>query len=375
MGAGKGTGMKRLAGAVSGIVVAALAGGTAAHAKTVWLCLPGHQPDPCTPGLSTTVYTPMLRSLRVQQPRAVAHPGIDCFYVYPTVSAQKTGNANLHIDPVERATAMTQASRYSQYCRMFAPMYRQVTLAGLPLSGMRTTTTPNPALALSDVRSAFRTYLQKYNHGRGFVLIGHSQGSFMLRLLIADDVDPKAAVRRLFVSAILMGGNVLVKRGKSIDGDFRHIPACHSAAQLACVIAFSTFDEPVATVSFFGRPLPIFGTSTPAGDVVLCTDPAALGGGTGSLDPIFPSGEIGLLGSSLMPPATTWAEVPGAYRSSCSSANDAHVLQITPQDGAPTPPETLGPAWGLHLLDANIALGNLIGIVAREARAFAASGR
>jgi hypothetical protein len=364
--------MKRLVGVVLLLVAFALVGAPAAPAKTVWLCLPGHHPDPCTSGLSTTVFTPALHEAKVEHPRAVAHPKIDCFYVYPTVSGQRTGNANLHIDPSERAVAMLQAARYSQYCRVFAPMYRQVTLAGLPVVG---TLVSNPALALSDLRSAFRTYLKRYNHSRGFILIGHSQGSYMLRQLIADDVDPKPVIRQRLISAILMGGNVLVRQGKGIDGDFRHIPACHSAIQLHCVIAFSTFDEPVAKLSFFGRPIPVFGTSSLPGDVVLCTNPAALSGGSGSLDPIFPSGQLGLLGSPLTPPATTWATVPGSYQASCSSANDANVLQITPKRGAPTPPASLGPMWGLHLLDANIALGNLLGIVRREERAFADLGR
>ena len=62
------------------------------------------------------------------------------------------------------------------------------------------------------------------------MLIGHSQGSFVLRSLIAKDVDPKPAVRNQLVSAILMGGNVLVKKGTDIGGDFKHIPACHSAS-------------------------------------------------------------------------------------------------------------------------------------------------
>jgi hypothetical protein len=35
---------------------------------------------------------------------------------------------------------------------------------------------------------------------------------------------------------------------------------------------------------------------------------------------------------------------------------------------SPTPP------WGLHLLDANIALGNLIGLVKKEAAVFTATG-
>src|SRR5581483_5560887 len=155
------------------------------------------------------------------------NPSVDCFYVYPTVRGQQTGNANLHIDPVERSIALYQAARYSQYCKVYAPIYRQVTLAGI---GQGTPTTkPNPKIALADVRQAFANYLKKYNHGRGFVLIGHSQGSFVLRSLIAKDVDPKPAVRQRLVSAILLGGNVLVKKGpRGIGGDFKHIPACRS---------------------------------------------------------------------------------------------------------------------------------------------------
>ena len=57
--------------------------------------------------------------------------------MYPTVSDQKTGNANLHIDPEERSIALYQAARYSQYCKVYAPMYRQVTLAGIGSSARR----------------------------------------------------------------------------------------------------------------------------------------------------------------------------------------------------------------------------------------------
>ena len=244
-------------------VVSGLALAPSAWAKTVWLCFPGHRPDPCTPGLSTTVYTPTLKKIRVAHPRAVKNPRIDCFYVYPTVSGQPTGNANLHIDPVERSIALYQAARYSQYCRVYAPMYRQETLAGIGQGSP--TTKPNRAIALADVRRAFATYLRRYNHGRGFVLIGHSQGSFVLRQLIAKDIDKKPAVRRRLVSAILLGGNVLVKRGKGIGGDFKHIPACRSVRQLHCVIAFSTFDQPVPTPSLFGRPNATLGVPPPKG--------------------------------------------------------------------------------------------------------------
>jgi hypothetical protein len=347
-------------------------------AKTVWLCLPGHHPDPCTPGLSTTVYTPAFKQLSVQHPQAVKHPAIDCFYVYPTVSGQPTGNANLTIDPEERSIALYQAARYSQYCRVFAPMYRQETLDGIGLG--KPTTKPNAAEALADVENAFEAYLRTYNDGRGFVLIGHSQGSFVLRSVIAKLVDPKPAVRKRLLSAILMGGNVLVKRGKGIGGDFKHIPACRSDTQLGCVIAFSTFDQPPpATGSLFGVP-----PKSASGMQVLCTNPAALGGGSGILNPISPSAPfdpksalaagIALLGVHFPMPPTVWWSAPGAYTAECKTLNGATVLEIAARGGAPTPTASPTPGWGLHLLDANIALGNLLEIVKHEAAAFAAAG-
>jgi hypothetical protein len=370
-------------GLVLAVVVGALAGAGAAPAAakgTVWLCLPGHHPDPCTPGLSTTVYSPTLKKLRVTQPKQVKHPAIDCFYVYPTVSDQKTPVANLHIDPVERSIALYQTARYSQYCRVYAPMYRQLTLAGIGAAGTKPIRPTNAQAAEgpADVAAAFKTYLKKYNHGRGFVLIGHSQGSFVLRGMIAKLVDPKPLVRKRLLSAILMGGNVLVKNRSDVGGDFRHIPACHSATQLACVIAFSTFDAPPPSDSGFGR-------TTKAGMHVLCTNPAALAGGSGRLDTVFPSapfapGSTIAIGNKLLAitqpmPKTVWASIPGAFSARCSSAGGATVLQVKPLDGAQTPHAAPTAEWGLHLLDGQIALGNLVGVVKSEAAAFAASAR
>jgi hypothetical protein len=363
-----------LTGAVA-VAAMAFAAAPAAGAKTVWLCKPGQRPNPCTPGLSTTVYSPKLAPLRVVHPRAVKNPAIDCFYVYPTVSDQKTIVANRHIDPVERSIALYQAARYSQYCKVYAPMYRQLTLQGISTSAHPTAA--QTAVGLSDVRAAFSSYLRKFNHGRGFVLIGHSQGSFVLRRLIALDVDKKPAVRRKLLSAILLGGNVLVKKGRRIGGDFKHIPGCAAPRQLGCVIAFSTFDQPAPPNSLFGR-------TTVKGDQVLCTNPAALAGGSGVVDPIFPSrpfapGSTISLGIKLLnlqqpTPSTVWSEEPGSYSARCSTAGGASVLELTALHGAQVATPSPDPTWGLHLLDANIALGNLVGLVKTEADAWVAGG-
>jgi MFS family permease len=80
---------------------------------------------------------------------------------------------------------------------------------------------------------------------------------------------------------------------------------------------------------------------------------------------------IALLGVTLPQAPTPWIEAPGSYRAHCSPGS-AHVLQITARAGAPTPKPSPDPTWGLHLTDANIALGNLVDLVGDQARAFAA---
>jgi Protein of unknown function (DUF3089) len=349
---------------------AALASTASAASKTVWLCRPGLSSNPCLPGLSTTRFSPSSQNLGVEKLKAVKHPAIDCFYVYPTVSDQTTANANLTIDPEERSIALYQAARYSQRCRVFAPMYRQLTVRAI----QSMIPPAAAAIAYGDVRAAWMDYLRHDNHGRGVVLIGHSQGSFVLRKLITDVIDPRPAVRRLLVSAILLGGNVTVRTGSDRGGDFKHIGACRSKTQTGCVIAFSTFDAPVPTPALFGR-------TTLAGQQVLCTNPAALAGGSGKLDTIFPSAPfapgtliaagISLLNVTLPTASTTWIDVPNGYSARCDSTGGANVLQITPLAGAPLFKASPTPAWGTHLVDANIALGNLIELVRTQAAAYA----
>jgi hypothetical protein len=212
------------------------------------------------------------------------------------------------------------------------------------------------------------------------VLIGHSQGSFVLRSVIAKVIDSNPGLRKRLLSAILMGGNVVVKGNTGIGGDFKHIPACRSNTQLGCVIAFSTYDQTVPSDSLFGRPAANPGETLPKHAEVLCTNPANLAGGSGNLDSISPSAPfdptsilstgIKLLGITFPEPPTVYWAANRDYSAKCVDSNGAHVLMISSRNGAPTPTPSPTPEWGLHLLDANIALGNLIHIVKAESKAF-----
>ena len=347
---------------------------TGASAKVVWLCKPGMRANPCEPSLTTTVYSPTGKRLGVQHVQKAKRRRADCFYVYPTVSDQQRPQATQVVDDVLRSVALQQTSRYSRDCRVFVPVYRQITIQGL--LNPDTVTQEMRDSAYADVVEAWRTYLRRFNHGRGVIFVSHSQGTFVLRKLIAEEVDPKPAARRRIVSAILLGGNVLVKKGGDRGGDFKHLRACRSRNQLGCVIAFSTYNETPPPDSRFGRTNTGFQSGPIApGLEVLCTNPAALGGGAGKLSPIYATKPFAqsVIGSqangalALLPhPRTPWATFPKGVTGRCSRAGGANVLRISAQEKGFEPEPLPDATWGLHLVDANVGLGNLADLVRHQ---------
>jgi hypothetical protein len=365
---------------VTAIAIAGLAA-SSASAETTWLCKPGLASNPCTSSEEATVELANGASF-TEHAQPAKNPPIDCFYVYPTVSSQFTENANLEIGPEEKQIAIDQASRFSQTCKVYAPIYPQLTIPAINTPGG--ITPEGSAIAYVGVLTAFEEYLARYNDGRGFVLIGHSQGSAMLEQLIKEQIDPNPALRKKLVSAILLGGNVLVPKGKPVGAMFKNVPACENAAQTHCVVAYSSFLEEPPNPSYFGRVAsPLLGGTVSEeeleNDEVLCVNPSLLvqSNHAGPLlryestEP-FP----GLLGEYVKAPkaSTPWVAYPGQYTGQCERANGATWLQLTdvggPQDKREQIEEVLGPLWGTHLEDVNVALGNLVGLTAIEAGAY-----
>ncbi len=358
----------------------AAAASSSSKGKTTWLCKPGMKHDPCTVGFGTTLVgldgqpTATVPSARAEGKK----PKVDCLYVYPTVSDQKRPQANRAIDPEQRSIARYQAARFSSVCRVFAPVYRQITLAGL--LDPKSVTDRMRRTAYNDVRNAWREYLKRYNKGRGVIFLSHSQGTFMLRELLRREVERKRSVRHRVVSAMLLGGNVLVRKGKSTGGDFRHLRACRRESQVGCVIAFSTYNAPPPANALFGRASTTLFGASPKGMEVLCTNPAKLGGGTGLLGSIYPSEPfapgttIGALTTQIGFPVPAGVTTPWlsalAYTGRCETVNGANVLMVAPRPGAPALHALPDPSWGLHLADANIALGNLVAVAGEQVRAY-----
>ena len=344
-------------------------------AGTVWLCRPGLADDPCTSNISTasvaadgaTTYTRILPA---------KNPKIDCFYVYPTVSPEPTPNADLTIQSIEVAVADAQAAPFSRSCRVYAPMYRQLTLQAISGHGL---SARSEAAAYTSLLSDWLDYLAHYNHGRGFVLIGHSQGAAMLIGLIRRQVDANPALRKHLVSAILLGGNVTVPVGKSVGGDFAHVPACRAQTETGCVVAYSSFDRRPPSDTLFGRPRTGVSYLVPGGpggvkgpQQVLCVNPAALAtGGPAALSPSFPQSRPA---GSTQPFPTGRVSYPGLYTGQCRYQNGVSWLQVTAHAGTgdtrPVVTESLGPNWGLHLVDPNLTMGNLVSLVQSQSNAY-----
>ncbi len=145
----------------------------------------------------------------VAQSSSPAHP-IDVFYVYPTIySADAPPNMDIQ-DEALRSIAenlmTTQAGVYSSQANLFAPYYRQMSMARL-----------NPEedmfqneyfkVGYSDVSRAFTYYLEHLNEGRPFILAGHSQGSMALIALMQEYFDDPELQERL-VAAYLIGYSI-----------------------------------------------------------------------------------------------------------------------------------------------------------------------
>ena len=353
-----------------------------------WLCRP-ERAGACAVDQTTTIVEAN-GTLTRETWNADPNAPIDCFYVYPTVSTDQTPNSDMTADPAEVNVVRQQFARFASKCRPYAPLYRQVTLAGL--RQLRAAGGTGGALAsglqYNDVRDAWNYYLEHDNRGRGFVLVAHSQGSFILAELIRQEIDGKPVQSRM-VSAILLGMTLAVPRGRDVGGSFQHVPLCRAPSQTGCVITYASFRSTIPP-----RADALFGRVADPNMVAACTNPAALGGGSGALHAYLSTDAAMIVGKTTPTPwvvpgrsiDTAWVSVPGLLTAECRSNEYATYLEVTVHSDASDPRTddivgdvvTAGQvvaSWGLHLVDVNLAMGNLVDIVGQQATAWVGSKR
>lgn len=336
-----------------------------------WLCLPG-QTDICSIPLKTTALNPNGYGSTGQSVVA-KDAGIDCFVVYPTVSRDGGMNSDLKPgDGEEKAVITSQFARFSGACRMFAPVYRQMTVAAVAAASAGADVGKPAMLAYSDVRSAWKEYLARHNNGRPYVLLGHSQGALMLQQLIANEIEGKPEAARMKL-AIIPGFNLLVPQGKLVGGTFKQTPVCSKPGQTGCVLSWVSFRE--KNVPPTGA---IFGVADKPGMTVACTNPARPGAsGWVNLDSYWntrsslpvPGGPI--TWSSEGAPPTPFVRTEGLVSAQCVHDGPRGYLSIrTNADPNDKRTDRVGgevgvlgmfiPGWGMHLADMSAPMGDLI---------------
>jgi hypothetical protein len=327
-------------------------------------------------------------------PRSATASKFACFYLHGSDGLTGTGNTSLAVTQVDVSVAVEQAAPFSQVCQVWAPAYRSVTMPTVEkgLAGDGALLRSASAVAYDSVLAAWQWFLANTG-GKPVILIGDSQGAAMLIDLISAQLDHQPSELRRLLVAILVGGNLQVPAGKTSGATFTKVPLCTASTQAGCAIAFSSYPSQPPADSMFGRPGQGVslqsGQTAKAGQQVACVNPAALGGGTGELDPY-------LLTSTQAPPvpipgyerltepvSTPWVTYPGLYSAHCAQGGGATWLQVTSLAGTSrTRPvvndnhlsglagDDTGAAWGYHGYEYALTLGNLLHDVAVEESAW-----
>jgi len=301
----------------------------------------------------------------------VKDAAIDCFYVYPTVSRDDGTNSDL-TPAEEKAAVEVQFARFAGTCRTYAPLYRSMTVGLITAVAAGADFKAPFATAYGDVRAAWREYLAKYNQGRPFVLIGHSQGSWMLQTLIAQEIEGRPVAKQMQL-AIIPGFNVLVPQGKLIGGTFKSTPVCSKPGETGCVMTWTSYREK-------NEPPPgaVFGYSELAGMTVACTNPARPG--STAWEPLdsywyalsrqpVPGGPIQW--STEGTPPSPFLRTEGLVSGRCVNEGQRGYLSIrTNADPKDKRTDRVGgevgalgffiPGWGMHLADMSAPQGDLI---------------
>lgn len=338
-----------------------------------WLCRPGRD-DSCSKPLPTTALNANGYG-SVGRSEVAANPVADCFYVYPTISRDPGDNSDLNPGVEEQAVVAVQLARFASVCKTYAPLYRQATLTALTKALAGVNVERNFGLAYGDVLAAWRHYLASDNKGRPFVLIGHSQGSIMLSLLLAQEIENSPAAARM-LSAMLIGYNIEVPQGGLVGGTFRKTPLCTRVGEIGCVVTYVSFraTNPPPPGALFGR-------SAREGMTIGCTNPATLARGSAPLDSYWYAGPSV---TNTQDPVT-WSKAGGAaptpflrteglVSAACVNRGSTGYLAVSVNadpsddrtDRIPGDVMLAGrvvPGWGLHLTDMNIGMGNLIALV------------
>jgi hypothetical protein len=198
--------------------------------------------------------------------------GAAVFFIHSTSYLEKAAwNAPLD-DSQSRAMAETLvrglASPFNQAAELWAPRYRQATFGAFLSDKPQALEALD--LAYGDITAAFDSFLANVPAGRPIVLVGHSQGAYHLRRLIADRIAGRRLARRM-AAAYVIGWPVSLEHDLPLMG----LPACAAPDQSGCVVSWLSYGEPAdpaMTLAAYAR-RPALDGKSPGGSRFLCSNP------------------------------------------------------------------------------------------------------
>ncbi|MBQ6621067.1 MAG: DUF3089 domain-containing protein [Thermoguttaceae bacterium] len=142
---------------------------------------------------------------------------VDTFFIYPTeyIAAGENDPDYAPLDNPEmlegvRFNHMALASVFEEATNLFIPYYRQ---AGMRYAGEVWKRDGDPSAAFAavpcdDITAALDYYFEHYNNGRPFIIAGHSQGSGIASVVLANYFREHPEYLRRMVAAYVIGFSI-----------------------------------------------------------------------------------------------------------------------------------------------------------------------
>ncbi len=171
---------------------------------------------------------------------------VDCFFIYPTVTlTPENGSQNISIENEEhrnkaKYSRVAQASVFEESCNLYVPYYRQMNMETYALEDQQEIATA-AAVAYEDIKAAFEYFIQNLNEERPFIIAGHSQGSIMTSMLLADVMKDEALQSRMVAAYAI---------GWPITQDYMdknpHLRYAEGANDVGVIVSFNTAAQEAA---------------------------------------------------------------------------------------------------------------------------------
>ncbi|MDR1123567.1 MAG: DUF3089 domain-containing protein [Elusimicrobiota bacterium] len=164
----------------------------------------------------------------------------DVFFVYPT--SWRAGD-KYPVSDINNPEMRYWAEFYLKYRadafktsgNIFAPYYRQLD-AAFVMSAGKDAMGYFGGVPQTDIVAAFDYYIKNFNGGRPFILVGHSQGSIMLMLLLSGYLKENPEVYKRMIAAYVIGA--------AVTEDFyrqnRHLKPAQHPDDIGVIISYNT---------------------------------------------------------------------------------------------------------------------------------------